>query len=142
MADQIADRDDFKRFVDGYDGAIRFMNNQIGRLFDRLVDLGVMDDTAIVISADHGEAMGEHGACGDHVRAGEAVHDVPMVIRWPGAASDTSALQMMACSTTSTSTRRCANCWGFRFRPVGTGNPLPPRVGRNGWVGHMSPTWP
>ncbi|MBA2276849.1 MAG: sulfatase-like hydrolase/transferase, partial [Chloroflexia bacterium] len=41
--------------------------------------------TAIVISADHGEAMGEQGVYGDHVCAGEAVHNIPMIVRWPGA---------------------------------------------------------
>ena len=88
MPDQIANRADFKHLVDGYDGAIRFMDDQIGRLFQTLADLGVLDDTAIVISADHGEAMGEQGIYGDHVCAGEAVHNIPMIVRWPGAARD------------------------------------------------------
>lgn len=86
MPDQIADERDFKQFVDGYDGAIRFMDEHIGQLVQMLADLGVLDDTAIVISADHGEAMGEQGVYGDHVCAGEAVHNVPLIIRWPGAA--------------------------------------------------------
>lgn len=84
MPDQIRDRSDFKEFVDSYDGAIRFMDEQLGRLFDTLEELGVMDDTAIVISGDHGEAMGEHGIYGDHVCADEAVHNIPMIIKWPG----------------------------------------------------------
>lgn len=88
MPDQVANREDFKRLVDGYDGAIRFMDDQIGRLFQTLADLGVLEDTAIVISADHGEAMGEQGVYGDHVCAGEAVHNIPMIVRWPGAARD------------------------------------------------------
>ncbi len=86
MPDQVANRDDFKQFVDGYDGAIRYMDDQIGQLFATLADHGVLDDTAIVISADHGEAMGEQGIYGDHVCAGEAVHNIPMIVRWPGGA--------------------------------------------------------
>lgn len=46
--------------------------------------LGVLEDTAIIISADHGEAMGEQAVNGDHVCAGEAVHNIPMIVRWPG----------------------------------------------------------
>ena len=84
MPDQIADLEDFKQLVDGYDGAIRFMDDQIGRVFQTLADLGVLDETAIIISADHGEAMGEQGVYGDHVCAGEVVHNVPMIVRWPG----------------------------------------------------------
>lgn len=90
MPGQVANRDDFRQFVDGYDGAIRFMDEHIGQLVQTLADLGVLDDTAIVISADHGEAMGEQGVYGDHVCAGEAVHNVPMIIRWPGAAQGAS----------------------------------------------------
>ena len=84
MPDQIADLGDFKQFVDGYDGAIRFMDDQIGQVFQALADLGVLEETAIIISADHGEAMGEQGIYGDHVCAGEAVHNVPLIIKWPG----------------------------------------------------------
>lgn len=84
MPDRIGGREDFRRFVDGYDGAIRFMDDQIGRVLEALDDLGVLDETAIVVSADHGEAMGEQGVYGDHVCAGEAVHNVPMIVRWPG----------------------------------------------------------
>src|SRR5690625_5051539 len=84
IPDQIRNSDDFKKFVDAYDGSIRFMDEQLGRLFETLEKLGVMDDTAIVISSDHGEAMGEHGIYGDHVCADEAVHNIPMIIKWPG----------------------------------------------------------
>src|SRR5690606_35549871 len=84
MPDRIENRDDFKKFVDAYDGAIRYMDEQLGALFAKLESLGVMEDTAIIISADHGEAMGEHGVYGDHVYGGEAGNNIPMIIRWPG----------------------------------------------------------
>ncbi len=90
MPDQIANLRDWKQFVDAYDGAIHYMDDQIGRVFQALADLGVLDETAVVISADHGEAMGEHGVYGDHVCAGESVHNIPMIVRWPGAAQDRS----------------------------------------------------
>lgn len=84
IPDRIRNSDDFKAFVDAYDGSIRFMDEQLGRLFAKLEELGIMDETAIVISGDHGEAMGEHGIYGDHVCADEAVHNIPMIIKWPG----------------------------------------------------------
>jgi choline-sulfatase len=84
IPNHIRNRDDFKAFVDAYDGSIRFMDEQLGRLFKKLEQLGVMEDTAIIISGDHGEAMGEHGIYGDHVCADEAVHNIPMIIKWPG----------------------------------------------------------
>ncbi|MBF8186129.1 sulfatase [Nonomuraea sp. K274] len=88
MPDAIGGVDDFKRLVDGYDAATRFMDEEIGRILNTLADLGVLEDTAIIFSADHGEALGEQGVYGDHVCAGEAVHNIPMVVRWPGGAAD------------------------------------------------------
>jgi choline-sulfatase len=45
---------------------------------------GVVDDTAIIISADHGDAFGEHGIYSDHVCADECIHHIPLIVRWPG----------------------------------------------------------
>ena len=41
-----------------YDGEVEYTDRQIARLFDALAEL---DDIAIVVTADHGEAFGEHG---------------------------------------------------------------------------------
>lgn len=84
MPRRIDDIDDAHRFFDGYDGAIRFLDDQIGELLGTLDDLGILEDTAIVLSADHGEAMGEGAVYGDHTSASAAVHHVPMIVRWPG----------------------------------------------------------
>lgn len=86
MPDQVTSLDEWRTLVDGYDGALRYLDAQVGRVLDTLDELGVLDETAIIISADHGEAMGEQGIYGDHVCAGEAVHNIPMVVRWPGRA--------------------------------------------------------
>lgn len=84
LPNQIKDREDFTQFVNAYDSAIRFMDDQLGRLFSTLEKLKISEDTAIIISADHGEAMGEHSVYGDHVCADEAVHNIPLIIKWPG----------------------------------------------------------
>jgi choline-sulfatase len=84
MPDHINNVRDFKMFVDSYDGAIRFMDEQLGKIFNTLEEFGIMEETAVIISADHGEGMGEHGIYGDHVCADEAVHHIPMIIKWPG----------------------------------------------------------
>lgn len=84
MPDQIADRADYEHLVNGYDGEIRYADEHIGQLLEVLDDLGVLDETAVIVSSDHGEALGEHGVYADHVCADEAVHHIPMIIRWPG----------------------------------------------------------
>ena len=46
---------------DLYDGSIRGMDAEIGRLVERLEDLGLQDKTLLVFTGDHGEEFLEHG---------------------------------------------------------------------------------
>lgn len=46
-----------------------------------------MDNAAIVISADHGENMGEMGIYGEHGTADEATCHIPLIIKWPAGQS-------------------------------------------------------
>ena len=45
---------------DAYDSCIAQIDEQVGRLFDRLADQGVLDRTWVIIASDHGESFGEH----------------------------------------------------------------------------------
>jgi arylsulfatase A-like enzyme len=57
MPDQIASRLDFEHLINGYDGAIRYVDEQLGVILDELERQGVRDETAIIISADHGGSL-------------------------------------------------------------------------------------
>ncbi|GBF77277.1 sulfatase [Paenibacillus sp. 598K] len=81
---EIRDMADLRRMIDGYDCGIRYMDEHIGRLFAVLEELGVMEETIIVISADHGENMGQLGIYGEHATADQGTCRIPMIIRWPG----------------------------------------------------------
>ena len=72
-----------RREHDLYDGEIRFVDAQLGRLFDRLRSLDSWGDTAIVLTSDHGEGMNQHGAFG-HERVWLEQLAVPLVMRIPG----------------------------------------------------------
>ncbi|WP_040204095.1 sulfatase family protein [Neobacillus jeddahensis] len=87
MPVKISNRDDYKHLIDGYDGAISFMDEQIGKLLRTLSELGIEDDVCFVISADHGESMGEQGIYGEHASATESVHHLPLIVRVPGVTS-------------------------------------------------------
>ncbi|MFT5042948.1 MAG: arylsulfatase A-like enzyme [Hyphomicrobiaceae bacterium] len=67
-----------------YDAAIRHGDRELGPFFDRLKQLGLMENTIIIVTSDHGEEFFEHGNC-DHVRFvyEESVH-VPLIIYVPG----------------------------------------------------------
>jgi choline-sulfatase len=82
-----------RRMFDGYDSGLRFADEQIGKLLGTLERLGLLDETALLISADHGETLGELNVYGDHHTADEHVAHVPCLLRWPGlAARSVSAL--------------------------------------------------
>ncbi|GAA1077630.1 sulfatase [Pseudonocardia alni] len=86
--DAIRTRADFEQLVDGFDGTIMYWDSLFGELLATLTELGIAGDTAIVVSADHGESFGEHGSYGEHGHATEPVHRVPLVVYWPGVTDD------------------------------------------------------
>ncbi len=73
---------------------VAYLDFELGRLFNRLDDLGILDDTMIVLFGDHGEIMTEHDSWFDHAGLYDSVVHVPLMIRAPGIvpAMSTSAL--------------------------------------------------
>ncbi|MHB1583469.1 MAG: sulfatase [Acidimicrobiales bacterium] len=84
MPDVVRSRADFVHLVNGYDGAVMYWDHYLGQLLSTLSDLGILEETAVIVASDHGECLGENGCYGDHPMANEPSHHVPMVIRWPG----------------------------------------------------------
>ena len=69
-----------------YEGEIAFTDRAIGRLLDRLARTGALEDTLVVVTADHGEEWEEHGRLGHGNTLHAEVLDVPLVVRVPGVA--------------------------------------------------------
>ncbi len=84
MPAEIATRADYVRWIDGYDTGIRYMDDHIGQVLETLDSLGVLEETAIIFSADHGENQGELNIYGDHQTADHPTCRVPLIVRWPG----------------------------------------------------------
>jgi arylsulfatase A-like enzyme len=81
---KIVDRASMRRQIDGYDTGIRYFDDHLARIVQQLKDAGVWDETAVIVTADHGENQGELGIYGEHGTADVATCRVPMIIRWPG----------------------------------------------------------
>lgn len=81
---QISDMDEARKLFDGYDMGVAYADAAVGRIVQTLKDAGLYEDTAIIISADHGENLGELGVYGDHQTADQITHNIPLIIRWPG----------------------------------------------------------
>jgi len=70
-------------YADSYDNAIRWVDSLVGHLLDDLEEQGLRERSLIVLSADHGEAFGEHGAEGHaHDVYGE-VTTTPLILSLP-----------------------------------------------------------
>lgn len=65
-----------------YYGLVTRLDTLIGRILERLEQLGFADDTLVVYSSDHGDQLGERGLWWKHTFYEESVA-VPLVLRWP-----------------------------------------------------------
>ncbi|WP_033073195.1 sulfatase-like hydrolase/transferase [Sphingopyxis sp. MWB1] len=77
-----------RRVQDTYWNAVAYADAQVGAVIARLKALGVWDDTVLMVTGDHGEALFENGFLGHgHVIEPTQTH-IPFVINVPGLASD------------------------------------------------------
>ena len=67
-----------------YDQEIRYLDNAVGELIGTLDDLGLSQQTMVVLLADHGESMTEHGIFFDHHGLYDSTLHIPLIVRWPG----------------------------------------------------------
>jgi arylsulfatase A-like enzyme len=66
-----------------YDAEIHFADAELGRLLGRLRALGLYDDTLVVVTADHGELLGEHGRFHHGYFLTEPELHVPLIVKHP-----------------------------------------------------------
>ena len=65
-----------------YLGEVKCIDDNIGKLFAALEARGILDETIIVLTTDHGDYMGEHGL-NEKNRMYEAVYRIPFLMRCP-----------------------------------------------------------
>ncbi|MCP5044066.1 MAG: sulfatase [bacterium] len=66
-----------------YDGAIAFVDHELGRLFDALEDWGIAQHTIVIATSDHGEGFFEH-ASPLHFTLHQEITAIPLIIKGPG----------------------------------------------------------
>jgi arylsulfatase A-like enzyme len=69
---------------DLYDAEVHYMDKHVGELIDEMDDMGILDETWLVVTADHGEEHFDHGGFEHGHRYEEEVTRVPLIIRPPG----------------------------------------------------------
>lgn len=70
---------------DRYDSEVWFTDMWLGKLFDFARQQPWWKDTAVIVSADHGEAFGEHGMYKHAFELWEVLVRIPLIVKTPGA---------------------------------------------------------
>jgi arylsulfatase A-like enzyme len=72
---------ELKQLMELYDGGIRYVDHEIKHLIDELDEMEILEDTIIIITADHGEEFGEHEGFMHHpTKLYDELTHVPLII--------------------------------------------------------------
>jgi arylsulfatase A-like enzyme len=69
---------------DCYDDCTAYLDRHLGRLFAELERRGLMENTVVVVTSDHGEEFGEHGEFGHGLNLHRGAVHVPLLVVAPG----------------------------------------------------------
>lgn len=67
-----------------YDAEMNYLDMRIGELYSYLDRQGVIENTLLIITSDHGENLGDHGLLGHAYGLWDTLLRVPLIIRYPG----------------------------------------------------------
>jgi arylsulfatase A-like enzyme len=82
------DERDLRHLVARYDGEIRYTDDILEDMFQDLDELAMLENTLVIVTADHGEEFFEHGGKGHQRTLFDEVVRVPLIFHWPGKVAD------------------------------------------------------
>ena len=112
----------------GYFACVSYVDHLLGQLLDKLDELGLEDNTAVVVWGDHGWQLGEHNLWAKHCNFQTSLR-VPLLIRLPGQ-SEGHRVPSMA-ELTDLYPTMCSIA-GLKMPPHVEGTDLSPVMGFNG----------
>jgi len=77
-------KDQLRQAIRAYRGEVAYTDFQVGLVIERLRLLDLLDRTAVIVTADHGEGLGDHGALEHGVNVFDELVRVPLLVRAPG----------------------------------------------------------
>lgn len=80
---RIVDPRERRHLVSLYDSAIATLDHELGLLFERMRAMGLYDGALIVVTADHGEMLGERGIFGHGAGLMDEVLRIPLIVKFP-----------------------------------------------------------
>ncbi len=82
--EQVEDEEDVREIGRFYEDEVAYLDRQLGRLLVRLEREGLLEDTVVLVTADHGEELHDHGFWSHGFTLYEEVVNVPLLLRVPG----------------------------------------------------------
>jgi arylsulfatase A-like enzyme len=79
---EYADPEKIKYMISSYYGLIKEVDDWVGKILDKVDELGLADNTLVIFTSDHGEMLGAHGMREKNVFYEESAH-IPLLIRFP-----------------------------------------------------------
>src|SRR5690606_10359743 len=78
-----APADAIARIRQGYRDSVRQLDAWLARLLERLDDAGMLEDTVLIVTSDHGENLGESGMLGHNYSLDDRLLRVPFATHGP-----------------------------------------------------------
>ncbi len=128
----------WKQLIALHDGEIEYMDGCVGSLLDGLEEMGVLENTAFILTSDHGEGFWEHQHLGHAWGHNAEVANVPLVIVSPGLTSEGRTIDTVTSHLDITPT--ILALMGVEPAPQIQGQSLLPLIARNGpWTPRVVP---
>jgi len=80
---EYSDPEKIKYMISNYYGLITEVDDWVGKIMNKLDELGLAENTLVIFTSDHGEMLGAHGLREKNVFYEESAH-IPLIIRFPG----------------------------------------------------------
>ncbi|OFX58409.1 MAG: hypothetical protein A2066_21230 [Bacteroidetes bacterium GWB2_41_8] len=80
---EYADQEKIKYLISDYYALVTEIDDWVGKILNKLTELGLDENTLVIFTSDHGEMLGAHGMREKNVFYEESAH-VPLMIRFPG----------------------------------------------------------
>lgn len=80
---EYSDPEKIKYMISNYYGLVKEIDDWVGKILEKLDELGLADNTMVIFTSDHGEMLGAHGLREKNVFYEESAH-IPLMIRFPG----------------------------------------------------------
>ncbi|WP_113671353.1 sulfatase [Vallitalea guaymasensis] len=77
------DKKTLRKYLSVYYGMVTMMDKYIGKILDKLDELGIADNTIVLFTTDHGHFIGHHGLSAKGPFLYEDMIKVPYIVRYP-----------------------------------------------------------